>query len=276
MKNLWQIIVSNWKDNYGVSDIKWKTTVGIGDSMYAFNSAYIRAFINQKPVNLELHYHFPKNYYYHFEDPESVDERAKFVLDRYMWKDIVNVTHVFNSQDFLLYRKKYTGVKKPWERNSSFYKYWAFDQSIDTTPIDNKIVLWRPTFNAEQQVKSFKFPLLEWEWERLINLLKDFGYDVVEIDYRTPIREAYYHIRTCDCCISYEGMWHYISKNFFKPHIVITNSNLSVWHTPAAHIIRGEKFFIDTNLKKITYFIESATEKANNYKMLFFKLINGY
>ena len=276
MTDLWKVTVSNWKDNYGVSDIKWKATVGIGDSMYAFNSAYIGAFINQKPVNLELHYHFPENYYYHYEDPESVDARAKYVLDRYMWKDIVNVTHIFDSQDLALYKKKYIGARYPWKKLSEWYKYWSFDTSIDSSPIHNKIVLWRPTFNAEQQVKSFKFPLLESEWQRLIDRLKDFGYDVVEIDYRTPIREAFYHIRTCECCLSYEGMWHYISKNFFKPHIVITSANITHWHTPAAYVLRNESFFIDTKLKKIAYYIEAATEKADSYKKVFFKLINGW
>ena len=54
MTNLWDLTISDWKDNYGVSKIKWKTTVGIGDSMYAFNSAYMRAFVNQKPVTLSL------------------------------------------------------------------------------------------------------------------------------------------------------------------------------------------------------------------------------
>ncbi len=273
MMDLWQIWIADWRDNHGVDTIRWKTTVGIGDSLYGFNIAYMRAFVNQKPTNLEFHYHFPKNYYYHYEDPESVDARAKYALDRYMWKDIVNVTHVYNSTDFQLYNKKYYGVKRV--KESDLYRFWSFDPRIDTTSINNKIVLWRPTFNGEQQINGpGKFILLGHEWQRLIDRLKDFGFDVIEIDYRTPISEVFYHIRTCECIISYEGMWHYVAKNFFKPHIVISNAAITKWHTP--HALRLKNFFIDSDLKKIHYYIRSAEEKAYNYKQLFLKFINGW
>ena len=276
MTNLWDLTVSDWKDNYGVSKIKWKTTVGIGDSMYAFNSAYMRAFVNQKPVKLELHHHFPKDHYFHYEDPESVDFRADYVLDRYIWKDIVNVEYVFSSEDYALYQKKYLGVRKPWSNYSTPYKQWMFDPTLDTTSISKKIVLWRPTFNSDQQLRLSKMCLLDHEWARLIDRLKDFGYDVVEIGYRTPVSEAMYHIRTCECCLSYEGMWHYITKNFFKPHIVIGEASITKWHTPAAIQIKEKNFFIDTELKKITYYIEAAEEKAYNYKQYFLKFLNGW
>jgi hypothetical protein len=70
-------------------------------------------------------------------------------------------------------------------------------------------------------------------------------------------------------------MWHYISKNLFKPHIVIGTSNISKWHTPAA-VLTDKGFYIDRDLKKIDYMIESATENAENYKKLFFKFVNGW
>ena len=64
--DLWNYWVKNWRDNYGVDNIRWKTTVGIGDSMYGMNIAYMRAFVNQKPTKLQIHYHFPENHYYHY------------------------------------------------------------------------------------------------------------------------------------------------------------------------------------------------------------------
>jgi len=272
--NLWDHWVENWRDNYGVDNIRWKTTVGIGDSMYGMNIAYMRAFVNQKPTNLQIHYHFPEDYYYHYEDPESVDGRVKYINQFYMWKDIVKIEHVFNSNDYDVYKKKYFGVTR--RSKSELYRYWAFDPTLDTSPINNKIVLWRPTFNLSQQLSGYKLPMLDWEWQRLIDRLRDFGYHVIEIDYRTPISEAVYHIRTCECCISYEGMWHYIAKNFFKPHIVFSDSNITKWHTPAAVWIPDDTFFIDRDLHKITYLIESAEEKAYNYKQMFTRFVNGW
>ena len=120
--------------------------------------------------------------------------------------------------------------------------------------------------------------LLDSEWQRLIDRLQDFGYNITEIDYRTPIHEALYHIRTCECCLSYEGMWHYMAKNLFKPHIVLSNSAITRWHTPAAVKIdkTDRNFYIDRGYEEFEYYIESATERAENYKNVFFRFVNGF
>ena len=185
--DLWNQLVKDWRDNYGRDSIKWKTTVGIGDSMYGMNIAYMRAFVNQKPTKLQIHYHFPENYYYHFEDPESVDCRVKHINKFYMWKDIVNIEHIFDSQDFKVYNKKYFGVHR--RNNSEMYRYWSFDPTLNTTSINKKIVLWRPTFNAAQQLSGYKLPMLDHEWQRLIDRLTDFGYPNRPPAYKIELKE---------------------------------------------------------------------------------------
>ena len=35
-------------------------------------------------------------------------------------------------------------------------------------------------------------------------------------------------------------------------------------------------FYIDTDMKKLEYLIESATERAENYKNVFFRFVNGF
>ena len=273
--DLWNHWVGNWRDNYGNDKIRWKTTVGIGDSMYALNIAYMRALVNQKPTKLQIHFYHDDFYHHHYEDPESVYNRFEYVRKRYMWPDLVHVDPVFNSNDTKLYNNFYQGVKR--RRYSELYRYWSFDPTIQTESIPYKIVLWRPTFNTAQQLSGYKLPMLDHEWQRMIDRLKDFGYDVVELCYRTPISEAMYHIRTCECCISYEGMWHYVAKNFFKPHVVFSDSNITRWHTPAAIWIQDkDKFMVHKNLKKIEYLIEAATETAEAYKYVFNRFVNGW
>ena len=272
--DLWNHWAGNWRDNYGVDEIRWKTTAGIGDSMYGLNIAFMRAFVNQKPTNFEINFFNDKNYCHHFEDPETVYERFEYVRKRYMWPDMVKVKPVFNSKDTFLYKKFYRGVTR--RSHSELYRFWSFEPTIGTDAIPYKIVLWRPTFNAFQQLSGFKLPMLDHEWQRLIDRLKDFGYNVTELTYRTPISEALYHIRTSECCISYEGMWHYVAKNFFKPHIVFSSSNITKWHTPNAVWIKDDDFVIDNNLKDIEYHIEHAVEKAEAYKLVFNRFINGW
>jgi len=271
--DLWKHWINDWRDNLGKTDIRWKTTVGIGDTMYGMNIAYMRAFINQKPTNFNLHFYHSKDYFYHYEDPDTVYERFEYVKQRYMWPEMVNLDVVIDSKDYALYKTFYTGIQR--RSRSELYRYWALDPTIDTTPISRKICFWRPTNNLRQQIGNDKHILLDWEWQRLADRLTDFGWDIVEIDYRTPISEAMYHIRTCECCLSYEGMWHYIAKNLFKPHVVISTAGISSWHTPAA-VITENGFYIDKDLKKFEYMVEQATEKAHNYKQLFHKFVNGW
>ena len=272
--DLWNHWVANWKDNYGLDTIRWKTTPGIGDSMYGLNIAFMRAFVNQKPTKFQIHFFHDKDLNYHYEDPESVYDRFEYVRKRYMWPDMVHVEPIFNSTDTALYKKFYEGItRKP---KSELYRYWSFDPTIQVKTIPNKIVIWRPTFNAKQQLSGYKLPMLDHEWQRIIDRLKDFGYEVTELCYRTPVSDAMYHIRTCECCISYEGMWHYIAKNFFKPHVVFSDSSITKWHTPAAVWIKDGDFFIDRDLSKIYYTIEAAQEKAYAYKKVFNKFVNGW
>ena len=271
--DLWKHWINDWRDNLGNTNIRWKTTVGIGDTMYGMNIAYMRAFINQKPTNFNLHFYHSKDYFYHYEDPDTVYERFEYVKQRYMWPEIVNLDIVIDSKDYALYKTFYTGIQR--RSRSELYRYWALDPTLDTTSISRKICFWRPTNNLRQQIGNDKHILLDWEWQRLADRLTDFGWDIVEIDYRTPISEALYHIRTCECCLSYEGMWHYIAKNLFKPHIVISTSGISSCHTPAA-VITKNGFYIDKDLKKFEYMVEQATEKAHIYKELFYKFVNGW
>jgi hypothetical protein len=72
-------------------------------------------------------------------------------------------------------------------------------------------------------------------------------------------------------------MWHYVAKNFFKPHIVFSDSNITTWHTPACIRIQNkDNFMIHRDLKKIEYIIEAATEKAEAYKYVFNRFVNGW
>ena len=240
MSDLWNHWVGNWRDNHGLDSIRWKTTVGIGDSMYGLNIAYMRAFANQKPTKFQIHFFHPKDYVHHYEDPESVVERVEYIRSRYMWKDIVDVEYVFDSKDTALYKKFYEGITR--RKNSELYRYWALDPTINTTPQDNKITLWRPSGNMQQQMSNSKSLLLDSEWQRLIDRLQDF-----------------------------------MAKNLFKPHIVLSDSSITKWHTPAAVMLNKKRgFYIDRDMKKFEYYIEAATERAENYKNVFFRFVNGF
>ena len=269
MHSVWENVVDNWTDNYGNDLIEWKTSPGIGDWMYGMNIAYMRAFVNQKPTHLKLHWYFDRKYQYHYEDPEPYMERFDYIHQHYRWKDMVQVEHIHESQMFDVYKQKYKGVTR--RRYSEMYRYWMFDNEVPT--INKKIVIWRQTNNLVQQLHNHKQSLLGHEWDRLVYFLESMGYTVFEIDYRTPIREAFYHIRTAECCISYEGMWHYVAKNFFKPHIVLNGGSITKWHTPAA--VNVTNFYIDKDIHKLEDMMCQASMRASTWKKTINKFMLG-
>ena len=98
---------------------------------------------------------------------------------------------------------------------------------------DRRITFWRSTFNAETP-RTWKRLFTNEDWDELIDNLRQMGYTCHEITYRTPIREAMYLISTSRLCICYDGMWHYVAKNFARPTAVISSEGITKYHTPNA------------------------------------------
>lgn len=256
--SLRQEYANNWKDNYGKDYIEWKGTPGMGDAMYGLNIAFMRAFINQKPTTINIHWYHSEDFLYNFEDPETIIERVNFVHSRCLWPEMVNIEHTFNSSDNKLYVKRYRNVIRYKDMNIA--RCWMFDPRYFLDTISNKIVIWRPSFNSDPP-RWFKLPINDEEWLRIIEKLKNLDYQVVEIDYRTPIKEVFYHISSAAFCMSYEGMWHYIAKNFFIPHMVLGDDPITRWHTPYAIMKDPKTLSIEDNLYKINSYIRHAKAK---------------
>lgn len=256
----WNFLSNNWKDNLGEDYIEWKGTPGMGDAMYGLNIAFMRSFINQKPTTINIHWYHPEDYLYNFEDPETIVERVNFIHSRYMWPEMVNIEHTFNSNDTELYVKRYRGVIR--YAAVKLARCWTFDPKYYLDTIPGKIVIWRASFNSDAP-RWFKMPINDHEWLEIIEKLKNLNYQVVELGYRTPISEAFYHISSADFCLSYEGMWHYIAKNFFTPHMVLGDDSITEWHTPFAIMKNPKTLFLHNNIHKIDSYIRHARDKQN-------------
>jgi len=236
---------SEWHPENKTTELLWKTTPGVGDLMYGLNAAYFRSFILQKPVNLNLHWYHSPDFLYHFEDPETIVERFEYINSFYIRDEAeVHIDHVFNSTDHALYSRRWIGYtdKKfntPPGKKRIRDNQWLFRPEVRNRPtVNRKIVLWRETFNA-QQPRRFKRTYEADEWLNIIDLIEAQDYKITEIDYRTPIREVFYHIITAEAVICYEGMWHYIANNLAKPMIVLTRDNITKLHTPNALVYFG-------------------------------------
>lgn len=230
------------------TNLYWKGTPGVGDFMYGLNIAHWRSFIMGVPININFHWMHNSSYLHHYEDPETIYDRLTYINNLYLKTHTeVNITHTWDSDSYKLQHDRfwnYTRKMDPRYKNCwAQYRHndWLFrPEHVRHPVIPNKIVLWRPTFNA-QEPRSFKQPFETEQWLKAIDMIEMHGYKVIEIDYRTPVSEAFYHIKTCRATVSYEGMWHYVAKNLCKPMIVLSSDPITLTHTPDALIYNPRK-----------------------------------
>lgn len=225
-----------------------KTTPGVGDFMYPLNRALYTSHGSGQKFHVEFHWQHSENHLHHFEDPETIIERFNYVLPFYHDYERLTYGHVFDSQmSERLIRKRLVPNKamRTLDGIDSMSKvvndaaYWKFVPSPLQT-IKEKVVIWRPLFNAEVP-PAWKTVVDDDMWTKVIDILNYSGFDIVELSYRTPISEVHYHIATCDFIVCYDGMWHYFAKNYYKPMIVTSRSNITKLHTPQALMLHDGK-----------------------------------
>lgn len=237
--------------------ITWRGTPGVGDFMWALNCAHNHAYEIGQKVTLELHWEHEEDHLHHFEDPETIIERLEYLHNFYHRKDDVTVQHVFNEKTRYSDWRYNDDVTKddngslrvmaiPRSKSRFWFQSGRYNDRSGSEPPNNewifrkdafrkvnnrKIVIWRPLFNAEVP-RTWKRLLTNDQWDVIINQLVAAGLHITELSYRTPVSEALYHISTCRLVICYDGMWHYIARNLYRPMIVISTEGITKYHTP--------------------------------------------
>ena len=135
-----------------------------------------------------------------------------------------------------------------------------------------KVTFWRPTFIHKiiGETSDISWPVSHkkyrgWlyrysEWNQILKNLKE-NYDVVEIEYRTPIREVYYHLSTSEFAVGYAGICQNFSCMLSTPTILISSKPFkSSINLGFDHLLSGIKpdFYKDIN------FIEDEVNKAKH------------
>lgn len=226
--------------------------------MWALNCVHNYAHKNNTKVKLQMHWQHGPDHLHHFEDPETIIERMDYIHNFYHRKDDVVVDHLFYAEgryadwkyeDDLVADNGIIRVKSPTDSNKNKTRFWFESGAYSDSPgsdipendwlfrkdafreIDKrKIVIWTPQFNAEVP-RNWKRKLTNDDWRVIIFKLRRAGLNVIELSYRTPVREAMYHISTCRLVLCYDGMWHYIAKNFARPLAVVSKEGITKYHT---------------------------------------------
>ena len=269
-----------WKKNsflYTTDNVvDWRGTPGMGDVLFGLNAVHMLVHLARKKreipfTTMNFYWRHDENYLHHYEDPETIIERANYLNNFYHDKDAVKIVHLFNTNDDEIEEIRHRGFRRVAGPTAVLdgIPCWMFrrDAWCDN-PVENKFVFWRPLFNAEKAA-AWKRAFSNADWERMIGILQRRGFNPVEITYRTPVREAFYHINTARFCIYYDGMWQYIAKNLCKPSIALGNSSIIDVHNP--HAVRFYK--PDENVDSIFKYIKSIhrnlghiDKRANKYR----------
>jgi hypothetical protein len=256
--------------------------------MWALNSAHNYCYQNNTKVTLEFHWEHEKDHLHHFEDPETIIERLEYIHNFYHRKDDVTVVHVYGERtrysdwkfdDDVVLEEDGSRRIKAIERkgkNRFWFSSGAYtDGDGDRAPVNDwifredafrkidkrKVVIWRPTFNAEVP-RTWKRSLTHKNWDAIISSMRGKGLYVVELTYRTPVSEAFYHISTCRQVICYDGMWHYIARNFAIPMVVLSSEGITSYHTP--HCIKTNKK--KDNPRNIYYWMSNFADMLGKSK----------
>lgn len=185
-------------------------------------------------LNLNVFWHFAEfSRNVHYEDVESWIEKyfylikmmnldAKIEINHYLITDKKNFTpfeivgHKNITPKFLRKMPKKTFFKTNLKAQKNKVCFWRYNESVLTylhpDPNQNGRVIREASYTPD-------------EWNMLYNFLKK-NYDVVELEYRTPIREVFYHLSTCEFSIGYSGMWCLLSTLLDNPTVGLVDPKL--------------------------------------------------
>ena len=242
--------------------VTWRGTPGVGDFMWALNSCHkYAADHNISKINLELHWEHGEDHNHHFEDPETIIERCNYIHNFYHQQERVEIHHIFNADGRYKHWKfdddvvletngdrriaaiDNHGFKARFFFESGHYddtpgsdapdNDWIFREDAFQDYNPNRIVFWRPTWNAERP-RTWKRIFDDSDWDHLIAHFRTLGWDMHEVSYRTPVSEVMHLISTSRMVICYDGIWHYVAKNFARPLAVISGEGVTKYHTSNA------------------------------------------
>lgn len=242
-------------------------TPGAGDFMFTMSTAFYLSNMLRTRMNLIFYWEHGPDYEHHFEDPESIFEKIDFFHSICYKNEMITYEHIYNFetddlfQGQMLLNLERSDKSDPEELNvPKGLNSWKFKPHImNNISEERKIALWRFRYNAETP-SAWKRSYTNDHWDQVHETLIKNGWNVVELCYRTPIREVLYHMQTAKLCMGYDGMWHYMARMLYKPTIITGDSTIVNVHNPQAM-----PFFSPEKDAKRSHDLMSFVEDLDNH-----------
>jgi len=238
-------------------DIQWKGKIGYGDIVSPICYAYNLSHKLNLNVNLTFRWEYDSQQKIVDSDPESLWERACFIEQMcYRAKTKVNIIHKFN------YPLDINHTNYDWNINKEdiFHNYWfpkfpnkqSSNLIVVNSTIGNKLSL-------KEYGKDWKDPAAKF-WPQIVEKLKSKGYDIVIVDYRTPIKILFNFLSEARGFVGYHGTAAWPARFMHVPSILLADSTLTFTAFPYAVVERKSC----KELEKLMYYFDNIENHLNN------------
>lgn len=230
-------------------NVEWRTGIGYGDFVTGLGYARNLQAKNDVDVNIKFHWIFNQYEKYSPNDPETLYERFEYINSILVPNTNITYQHEFKSTPSFRFHNQL----------DEFNYLHGLSRTTLPTEKKNLVVVWTTRNNIEFP-GEWKDPVHK-DWSLIINILKHYGYEVVEVDYRTPIKEVIELIRVCKFGIGYDGLIHQLFKFMWKPLIVFCKrTELNKLLMPWAHLMSSVNDFVNSDINEV---IELSNVKMN-------------
>lgn len=214
-------------------DIQWKGKIGYGDIVSPVCYAHNLSFKLKTEVNLTFRWDNDSLHRIHHSDPETLWERADYIASMCEERDtVVNIEHRFKDPLNINHSNYDWNVIG----KDAYHNYWrpkVFNQSASNTIIVNSTD--GNTTSLKTYGKPWKDPIAS-QWSRVVDTLSK-QYNVVVVNYRTPIADLVTLLQTALGFVGYHGTAAWVAKFTHTPSILFANGGALTRNAfPYAHI----------------------------------------
>lgn len=206
-------------------NLEWQGGIGYGDIVGPISYAYNLSYQLKEKVNLNLHWKTPIEYLYSDNTPEPLYKQAEFINDMCEKSGTdVSLNFVFDSN----YTERFNNYYQEAYYEDPKHNEWIVSNQFKHNPVKNKVVV-NSTLENIESFKTYSDQRKKWkdeqkeDWVPLIQNLKNSGYEVVEVGYRTPIKECVEHIRTAEVFLGYHGATLWLARLIGIPSLAASN-----------------------------------------------------
>lgn len=196
--------------------IDWQGKIGYGDICGPISYAHNLSDKTGHHVELAFHWAHPRGTKTYSDDPETLDERADYIL-KLMEPANVSMLHIYESDRIFDSDRPHTNYTYTFD----LHNYWW--STLTHRRTSDRIVVCPPTENKTSfpPEKFWKDPFAN-EWNLIVKNLRG---DVVS--YRTPIDELVNKLLGCRLFVGYHGSCAWIARHLRVPMVLFSKNKVT-------------------------------------------------